>query len=116
MLTFFNLSGAAAILLDDKTLWVTGGESKLGCVQTTEILISNRTEWIKGPDLPECLTEHCMANLNNDTVLITGGIFHFRAKFKLGQIVLSEYCKQSLKRFLHPSIHSSTPHPHTRLF
>ena len=71
----FCFLGAASVLLDNKTLWVTGGESNLGCVQTTELLILNQTEWIKGPDLPECLMEHCMVKLNNDTVLITGGEF-----------------------------------------
>jgi hypothetical protein len=72
--SLFN-AGAASVLIDEKRLWVTGGESNEGCIQSTEILISNQSEWMEGPALPECLIEHCMVKLDNDTILITGGKF-----------------------------------------
>ena len=71
--SFFYCQGAASVLIDDNRLWVTGGESSTGCVATTEILVANDSKWIPGPDLPECLVEHCMVKLDNNTILITGG-------------------------------------------
>jgi hypothetical protein len=66
-------TGAASVLIDDQTLWVTGGESGSGCVIKTEFLFAGSPDWVVGPDLPECLMEHCVVKLDNNTILITGG-------------------------------------------
>ena len=53
---------------------MTGGESGDGCVRKTEIFSLDDPVWTEGPDLPECLVEHCMVKLDDNTILITGGI------------------------------------------
>lgn len=62
----------AASVVINGTLWVTGGQTDREWTATTEYLQDN--EWIAGPPLPTPLLNHCMALLDNETVLISGGL------------------------------------------
>ena len=63
---------AGSVLLSD-IFWVTGGQSTEGYLDSTEFYSFVENRWIAGPKLPEKLTKHSMAKLDNKTVLITGG-------------------------------------------
>ncbi len=68
---------AASVVLDDGTLWVTGGEDFINFrpirFDSTELVtLSGST---LGPDLPEGITEHCLVLLDSSTAFLIGG-FH----------------------------------------
>ena len=65
---------AASVYLNG-SLWVTGGQSIAGILDTTEQYIFAQDKWIQGPTLPMKLVKHSMAVVGNSSVvLITGGL------------------------------------------
>jgi hypothetical protein len=62
---------AASIVLNDKTLWVTGGYNYGGSLASTEYV--NMTGTMPGPDLPMALNEHAMVAINNTCSMVIGG-------------------------------------------
>ena len=63
--------GAASIVLNDNTLWVTGGINYGGTLASTEYL--KMTGTMPGPDLPMALDEHAMVTINNTCSMVIGG-------------------------------------------
>ena len=63
--------GAASIVLNDNTLWVTGGEGKDGCIASTERVKMSGS--MPGPDLPMALESHAMASINSTVSMVIGG-------------------------------------------
>ena len=61
-------SGAASIVRNDKTLWVTGG---YGGGASTEYVTMTGT--MPGPDLPMALSSHAMVAINRTCSLVIGG-------------------------------------------
>ena len=68
----------SCIAIDEKTLWVNGGDSHAS-YRNFE-LISTSTEFItldqaptRGPDLPYTIYGHAMVHLDKDTIIIIGG-------------------------------------------
>ena len=63
---------AASIVLNDNTLWVTGGESKDGypIASTEHVKMSGS---MPGPDMPMPLDSHAMAAINSTVSMIIGG-------------------------------------------
>ena len=65
----------AASVYFNGSLWVTGGQSNAGILDTTEWYIFAQDKWIQGPTLPMKLVKHSMAVVGNSSVvLITGGL------------------------------------------
>ena len=62
---------AASIVLNDNTLWVTGGEGKDGCIASTERVKMSGS--MPGPDLPMALASHAMASINSTVSMVIGG-------------------------------------------
>ena len=66
---------AASVYFGNGSLWVTGGQSNAGILDTTERYIFAQDKWIQGPTLPMKLVKHSMAVvINSSVVLITGGL------------------------------------------
>ena len=61
---------AASIVLNDKTLWVTGGYSG-GYLASTEYVTVTGT--MLGPDLPMTLDFHAMVVINSTFSMVIGG-------------------------------------------
>ena len=64
--------GAASVVLDQKTLWVTGGEDGNDDLLTTEFISLHHSP-IKGPDLPFTIERHGMVIYNENSIYIIGG-------------------------------------------
>ena len=62
---------AASIVLDDNTLWVTGGLNSGGYLATTEYVTVTGT--MLGPDLPMALQGHAMVAINRTCSMVIGG-------------------------------------------
>ena len=64
---------AASIVLNDKTLWVTGGYNKNhgGNLASTEYVTLTGTMF--GPDLPMTLKGHAMVAINSTSSIVIGG-------------------------------------------
>ena len=67
---------ASAVLANHSLLWVTGGYSSLneGPLDTTEFVDATKSKVQKGPDLPQALQWHCLVQLNQDQVMLIGGM------------------------------------------
>jgi hypothetical protein len=60
------------IMLDNETLWVTGGLDSFSTrLATTEFVSLNESKF--GPDLPMKTYDHCMVKINEGTIMMTGG-------------------------------------------
>ena len=63
---------AVSIVLNDNTLWVTGGFGNgIGRLVSTEYVTISGT--IPGPDLPMALTGHAMVTINSTCSMVIGG-------------------------------------------
>ena len=63
---------AASIVLNDKTLWVTGGYNyPLGDLSSTDYVTMTGT--MPGPDLPTALSKHAMIAINSTCSIVIGG-------------------------------------------
>jgi hypothetical protein len=63
---------AASIVLNDDTLWVTGGYAGLFYIASTEYVTEAGT--MLGPDLPMTLCYHAMVAINSTCSMVIGGI------------------------------------------
>ena len=63
--------GSAGIVINDTTLWVTGGYIDFGVLAPTEYVTMTKT--VPGPDLPMALTGHAMVAINSTCSMVTGG-------------------------------------------
>ena len=61
---------AASVVLNDNTLWVTGGYN-IGILASTEYVTLTGT--IIGPDLPIALAHHAMVAINSTCSMVIGG-------------------------------------------
>ena len=66
---------AAAILLENDTLWVTGGHTPSGGpVETTEYVGWNGS--VPGPDFPNKIDRHCLLKISNSSAIMVGGRYN----------------------------------------
>ena len=63
--------GAASIVLDDNTLWVTGGYNHGGSLASTEYVTVTGT--MSGPYLPMAIYGHAMVAINKTCSMVIGG-------------------------------------------
>ena len=70
--------GAASIVINDNTLWVTGGyyENNYGGVYLASTEYVTMTKSMHGPDLPMNLAGHAMVAFNNTYSMVIGGFFY----------------------------------------
>ena len=66
-----NRTGAASIVINDNTLWVTGGYGYGGDLASTEYVTVTGT--MPGPDLPIALEDHAMVAINRTCSMVIGG-------------------------------------------
>jgi len=64
--------GAAGVVFNDSTLWITGGEDGANYLKSTEFVFVNQPP-IEGPDLPFAISGHCMVQVDARTIFIVGG-------------------------------------------
>ena len=62
---------ASSIVLDETTLWVTGGNGYAGFLSSTENVTMAGTT--PGPDMPMALLNHAMAAINRTMSMVIGG-------------------------------------------
>ena len=62
---------AASIVINDNTLWVTGGRDDDGTIASTEYLTVTGT--MPGPDLQMALYSHAMVAINSTCSMVIGG-------------------------------------------
>ena len=60
---------STGVMLDNDTLWVTGGPGK----RSTEVLTLSGG-FVSSVQLPEELFNHCVVDLEDGTFFITGGV------------------------------------------
>ena len=63
--------GAVSIVINDNTLWVTGGFSSGYRLTSTEYVTVTGT--MPGPDLPIALSDHAMVEINSTFSMVIGG-------------------------------------------
>ena len=74
------------VLLDEKTLWFTGGAYSINNFinnRITELVTLNQPPR-RGPDLPFLIHGHCMIKVNNQTIYIIGGMIMKQLNPELG--------------------------------
>jgi len=64
---------AGSVVFDDGVWWLSGGNSIYDPIKSTEVRRKKGT-WKNFVKLPVPLGGHCMVNLHNDKVLMTGGV------------------------------------------
>jgi len=64
--------GAAGVVFNDSTLWITGGEDSGNYLKSTEFVFVNQPP-IEGPNLPFAISGHCMVQTDPNTLFIIGG-------------------------------------------
>jgi hypothetical protein len=72
----FDRFDAASIVLNDNTLWVTGGIGKYGPFASITFASTEHVKMsgsMPGPDLPMALNSHAMAAINSSVSMIIGG-------------------------------------------
>lgn len=57
--------------LGQNKIWLAGGKISSTFLRTS--IVYENGEWTEGADLPEGLEEHCMARIDQDTVILAGG-------------------------------------------
>ena len=67
-------SNAAGVVINDSTLWITGGtDHNKNALSSSEFIQLNET--MPGPNLPIPLAGHTMVNIDNNLTLFIGGGF-----------------------------------------
>ena len=65
-------SHAAGVVINDSTLWITGGKDhNANALSSSEFIQLNGT--MPGPELPIPLVGHTMVNIDNDLTMVIGG-------------------------------------------
>ena len=65
---------AASIVINDNTLWVTGGIGNSGYLASTEYVTLTGT--MLGPDLPMVLDHYAIVAINSTYSMVIGGLFY----------------------------------------
>jgi hypothetical protein len=65
-----NRYGAAAVLLPNHTVLISGGQNDDGFLRSTELF--NGTVWQEGPLLPHAVYGHCMVYISEYLVMVGG--------------------------------------------
>ena len=65
-------SGAASVVLDQKTLWIVGGNNGRNNLRSTEFIKLDQLS-MKGPDLPFAINGHSMIQYDEKSIYIIGG-------------------------------------------
>ena len=65
-------SDAAVVELAPNKIWVTGGKTPFQDEDSGTNIYENG-EWSQGPNLPEPLLDHCMAKVDENTIILSGG-------------------------------------------
>ena len=63
---------SSSAVLDDDTLWITGGHDDSAFLLTTEFIRADGSS-VPGPDLPDEFGRHCVTRVNETHVILTGG-------------------------------------------
>ena len=63
---------SSSVVLDQDTLWITGGHDDSVYLSTTELIRLDGPS-IPGPDLPEEFGRHCVTKINETHVILIGG-------------------------------------------
>ena len=63
---------SSSAVLDDDTLWITGGHDDSAFLLTTEFVRADGSS-VPGPDLPDEFGRHCVTRVNETHVMLTGG-------------------------------------------
>ncbi len=63
----------AGLVMDEDNIWITGGGDS--AVSKTSEYVAPHQESVKGPDLPVSLRQHCMVQLDDDTVMFLGSVY-----------------------------------------
>ena len=63
---------SSSVVLDQDTLWITGGHDDSAYLLTTELIRLDGPS-IPGPDLPEEFGRHCVTKINETHVILIGG-------------------------------------------
>ena len=63
---------ASSVVLNQSTLWVTGGEEHFNALSTTEFITLDQAA-ATGPKLPFTISHHGMIKLNDHAIYIIGG-------------------------------------------
>ena len=79
---YVGRENAASIVLNDNTLWVTGGYNGVGLASTEYVKM---TGTILGPDLPMALEYHAMVAINSTCSMVIGGF----SKVNSGDLTLT---------------------------
>ncbi len=67
---------SASIVINDTTIFVTGGlSSEMGATSSTEYINVKTNTSTKGAPLPAPLKNHCMTKINDTTAILIGGYF-----------------------------------------
>ena len=69
-------SGAASVVMNEKTLWIMGGDSKNSAdrlLSSTELITLFPPTSVNGPPLPKELNDACAVKYNDTHIYLTGG-------------------------------------------
>ena len=70
-------------ILPNGDLWVTGGRNTANARVSSTDIIDQDFNVKRGPDLPDRIYNHCIANWNSSHMLLTGGSDgHIRYSYK----------------------------------
>ncbi len=73
-------AGAASILMDDGSIWITGGATEQQPKSdTTEYVIANETR--PGPTIPEPVVDHCVCQYDDTSAIIIGTGADFKSSW-----------------------------------
>ena len=66
---------AAAAVLPNGELWITGGMGRHGALDSIEILVVKNNTWFirRGPKMPRALSGHCFSYVNGNEWIVGGG-------------------------------------------
>ena len=68
---------AAAVVLDDSRLWVTGGINGYpNFLASTEYVSLDSSKRGPGPDLPKSLWTHCLVKIDSTHVMLIGNFLY----------------------------------------
>ena len=65
---------AASVVLNETTLWLLGGfDGGFSTLRSTELITMDAATSVKGPALPDVLSEFCVVKYNDTHIYLTGG-------------------------------------------
>lgn len=70
----YKHGGAAGVVLDENSMWLTGGSTTVPVAKTS---LFRDGVWSEGPDLPQPLAYHCATQINATWTFVIGGMPSF---------------------------------------